>query len=85
MSQPDTPQAIEADHPGWRVWRTILDGQPSAWCATRLDKAAGTDATVIEDTSAQLREQLADQRRRIQRGETPFDPADGDIRPGGDP
>jgi hypothetical protein len=83
MSQPDTPQAIEADHPGWRVWRTILDGQPRSWCATRLDTAAGTDATIIEATAANLREQLAEQRRRIQRGETPFVPADADIRPDG--
>jgi hypothetical protein len=74
----DTPEAIQAEHPGYRVWqgKRRSDGQPSdtCWVATLHDPAlnanaavdAGIDPTVISDSPERLRAALAKQRERIE-------------------
>jgi len=61
-SDPDTPEQIEADHPGWRVWRTRQGEEPVGWAATRRDPEAGVSRTVICESSEALRAALVDER-----------------------
>jgi hypothetical protein len=53
---PDTPEAIQSDLPGWRIWRSRTG---SMWGASLIDGTKGVDLTVIEDSPEQLRAQLA--------------------------
>jgi hypothetical protein len=62
---------LEATYPGWKVWRTQLDGVPAYWAATRRDPAVGVDATVMTQTAEELEVALTDQLKRAQRGEKP--------------
>lgn len=60
----DTPEAIEADHPGWRVWRARRGDELGSWMASRHDPDAGQVPTLMEKTPEQLREALRRQRQR---------------------
>jgi hypothetical protein len=64
-------EALQADWPRWNIWRALRDGVPRSWMASRLDPAAGPDATLMEPTPDLLRAALTDQARRAARGELP--------------
>jgi hypothetical protein len=67
-SWPDTPKKIEADHPGWHVWRSKCGDVLVNWVATRLAPGAGVSHTVICDSSEALRAALVDERMLAARG-----------------
>ena len=55
----------------WRIWRsTNYSGDPGEWCATRLDPAAGLDATVMCPSAGELDTELIRQGGGLATGET---------------
>lgn len=51
-------QQVEADFPGWRVWRSRdRRGQPASWWASR--RGTAEPRTAAGDTEAELRASLA--------------------------
>jgi hypothetical protein len=52
--------AVEADFPGWRVWRARdRQGRPASWWASRRHAAVWAEPqTLAGDTEAQLRAAL---------------------------
>jgi hypothetical protein len=63
-SVPDTPEAIQADFPAYRIW---LSSRGSMWGATRIDGTKGVDPTVIKDSPEDLRLALEDQAELAER------------------
>lgn len=62
--------AIEAEYPGWHVWRSRhWKGGPGMWAATRIEKSAGIHATLMEDTADELRAELEVQRKAARGGQ----------------
>jgi hypothetical protein len=57
----DATEQVEADFPGWRVWRSRDHrGQPASWYASRRHAARWAEPqSVAGDTERELRAELA--------------------------
>lgn len=67
-TEPDTPEQMEADFPGWHVWRTRRGDDLVNWAASRHNPAAGVSPTVIRDSSEALRAALVEERAAAAQG-----------------
>jgi hypothetical protein len=76
--QTDELMALQAEFPGWRIWRARRKDkrggtEPGSWMASRLERTAGVDRTLMEPSADELREALVDQRERAKRGQRSYE------------
>lgn len=61
----DDETGLEAEFPGWHVWRTTDAG---TWWAVRLGRAWAEPRTLAADTADDLRAQLREANRAVEAG-----------------
>ncbi|MBB5431287.1 hypothetical protein [Nocardiopsis composta] len=67
LSDSDDLKRLQKAFPGWRIWRSLANGRPAGWIATRLVDDE-VEPTIIASGADELAERLTHPGRRAGRG-----------------